>query len=263
MKKRENVEEFKCSWNNPSANLNLLGDEIHVWRAHLDPTQGQIQRLEKFLSPDEQLKANRFYFERHRKRYIVVHGILRMILGRYLGLEPSQLVFSHGLHGKPALVPVGAGTRLQFNLSHSHELALYGVSRNFLIGIDLERINNRIDREALAKRFFSPCEYAAIRSLPGDQKEQAFFKIWTIKEAYLKATGQGLGKLKEVEVCLTRGQPTALVSTQGPYQQANHGWSAHLLTPAQGYAGCIVIDAYDLNAGHFCGFEAAALSKND
>jgi len=131
-------------------------------------------------------------------------------------------------------------------LSHSHELALYAIAHIPLVGIDLEHIRPMDKVEQLVKRFFSPREYAVICSLPDDQKQEAFFRAWTCKEAYLKAIGDGLPGLDGVEVSLTPGEPAALLSIQGN-EEAASGWSVYQLIPAPGYMAALAIEGRSWN----------------
>ncbi len=124
MIKRGNVEALECSWQQPPMRLDLYKDDIHLWRARLYRPQWQIQLMEKYLSPEEKQKANRFYFNRDRRCYISAHGLLRSSLGLYFGIDPDRVVFLPGTHGKPVLAPVGTDEILYFNLSHSFEMAL-------------------------------------------------------------------------------------------------------------------------------------------
>ena len=197
-------------WLSSPVDLTLSQDEVHVWRADLDLPAARLQQLVQSLSADEQVRAERFYFEQHRQRFIAGRGILRILLGRYLSVEPQQLRFDYTSSGKPALAKTG-DSRLQFNLSHSQGLALYAVTRDRQIGIDLEQLRPTADVEQIAQRFFSAQEYAAIQSLPPDQKLEAFFRYWTCKEAYLKATGDGLSQLERIEVEIIPGEPVKLL----------------------------------------------------
>jgi len=133
-------EELRRSWRPPPEDLALSSNDVHVWRASLDQLALRFQRLAQTLSADEQLRAERFYFEQDRRRFVVSRGLLRTILGCYLGIEPSRLQFCYGSRDKPALVETSGGGTLRFNLSHSQGLALYAVTRNREIGVDLERI---------------------------------------------------------------------------------------------------------------------------
>jgi 4'-phosphopantetheinyl transferase len=227
-------------WLPPPPDLTLSRDEVHVWQADLDPPASRLQQLAQTLSADEHSRAKRFYFEQHRQRFIAGRGILRTILGRYLGIEPRQLQFCYGPRGKPALAETSGGSILQFNLSHSQGLALYAVTRDRQIGIDLECIRSISDVEQIAKRFFSAREYAVISELPPNQKQEAFFRCWTCKEAYLKATGEGLAQLDRIEVLLTPGEPVTLLNVTGDLHTAQ-GWVLQELTPASGYLAALAV----------------------
>ncbi len=239
-------------WHSSRANLVLSADDVHVWRADLNVSESRIEQLAKTLSPDERQRADRFYFERDRKHFTAGRGILRTILGGYLNLEPAQLQFSYSSRGKPALANTDIEGTISFNLSHSNGLALYALARSRCVGIDLEHIRPMPEAEKLAKRFFSPREHAAIASLPAEQKQEAFFRAWTCKEAYLKAIGEGLTGLEQVEVSLTPGEPAVLLSIQGG-QQAASQWSLHHLTPAPSYMAALAIEGHgwSLNCFNF------------
>ncbi|MGQ4646377.1 4'-phosphopantetheinyl transferase superfamily protein [Lyngbya aestuarii] len=228
-------------WHPPPADLALSYADVHIWRAELDLSAGQIEQLTKTLSADEQQRANRFRFEQHRKHFIAGRGFLRAILSRYLNLEPTQLQFSYSSRGKPSLANTDNSGGLCFNLSHSNGLALYAVTRGQRLGIDLEHLRAMPDAEKLAKRFFCASEYAVINSLPPELKQEAFFNGWTRKEAYLKATGDGLAGLEQVEVSLNPTEPATLLSIQGNPEAASC-WSMYQLTPAPDYAAALVVE---------------------
>jgi 4'-phosphopantetheinyl transferase len=230
-----------CLWKPAPTDLVLSNTDVHVWRASLEQPEALIQQLAQTLSEDERSRASRFYFERDRKHFIIGRGLLRTILGRYLNIEPTQLQFCYSSRGKPALADVGDNSTLQFNLSHSHGLVLYGVTRDRKIGIDLEQIHPTSDVEKLAERFFSPRESATIRSLPPNQKQEAFFHAWTCKEAYLKAIGEGLAGLERVEVSLVPGEPVRLLSTEED-SLASSRWSVQVLMPAPNYIAALAVE---------------------
>jgi 4'-phosphopantetheinyl transferase len=220
-------------WLSAPTNLNVSPDEVHVWRFQLDCSEAQLQHLTQTLSSDEIARAERFYFPEHRQRFIAGRGILRTILGRYLGIAPDQVSFKYEPRGKPVLADTLNESGLGFNLSHSQSLALCAVTNKRLIGVDLENIRPMDDVEALAKRFFLPREYEFMRSLPDSQKQEVFFRYWTCKEAYLKATGEGLAKLEQVEISLT--------STEAATLQTSENWRLFELVPANNYLAAVVV----------------------
>ena len=134
------MKAFDSLWGLPPSDLALSSDHIHVWCASLDQPASCVQQFAQSLSADERVRAERFHFEQHRNRFIAGRGLLRMILSYYTGIEPSRLQFCYGSRDKPALVETSGGGTLRFNLSHSQGLALYAVTRNREIGVDLERI---------------------------------------------------------------------------------------------------------------------------
>ncbi|NJM71099.1 MAG: 4'-phosphopantetheinyl transferase superfamily protein [Scytonema sp. RU_4_4] len=226
-------------WLPASADLTLLQDEVHVWRIDLDRPETQLQHLSATLSSDEVCRAKRFYKELHRQRFIAGRGILRTILGRYLGIEPQQLQFCYEPSGKPVLADTLANSKLWFNLTHSQGLALCAVSCDRLVGVDLEYIRPISDVLALAKRYFSPGEYAVMCGLSPHQMQQVFFRYWTCKEAYLKATGVGLAQLEQIEVSLTPGQSAKLKTEQH--------WSLLELVPDNNSVAAVAVEGYGLN----------------
>jgi len=231
-------------WQSPPNNLMLSEDDVHIWRAQLDLPAAQIQQLLHTLSTDEQQRADRFYFDKDKNHFIAGRGLLRTLLARYLDLEAVQLKFAYSSRGKPTLATTSLGGKIDFNLSHSRGMALYAFTRNRQIGVDLEYIRSVSDVDQLAKRFFSPRESAVISSLRPDQKQEEFFKAWTGKEAYLKATGDGLAGLEEVEIVLNPGEPVALLSIQGD-QQAASDWCLSPLDPAPGYRAAVAVKGHD------------------
>ncbi|TVP57454.1 MAG: 4'-phosphopantetheinyl transferase superfamily protein [Nodularia sp. (in: Bacteria)] len=220
-------------WLSVPKNLTLLANDAHVWRINLDVSEAQRQNLLATLSSDEVSRANRFHFQEHRQRFIAGRGILRSILGRYLDIKPQQVLFDYQERGKPVLADTLAKSGLWFNLSHSQGLALCAVSYQGRIGIDLEYMRRMSDVEALAKRFFLPREYTLMRSLSPSQQQEIFFRYWTCKEAYLKATGEGLAQLEQIEILLSPTEPAQL--------QTSDNWSLFELTPADNYLAAVVV----------------------
>lgn len=232
-------------WSPPPQELALSSDDVHVWCASLEQPASRVEQLRQILSAEELSRADRFYFEQHKKRFIVGRGLLRTILGRYLGIEPSRVQFSYGAHGKPALEAIPGESTLQFNLSHSQDIALYGVTCDRLIGVDIEYIRPMSDAEQIVERFFAATENAVFRALPTTQKQEAFFNCWTRKEAYLKACGDGLARsLNHIEVSFIPGEPARLLSIEGSPSSAT-SWCLRDLAPASGYVAAIAVEGHD------------------
>ena len=233
------------SWDSPPKTLLLPNDAVHVWRTSLCVSATCLRIFENTLTADERARAERFYFQKHREHFIVGRGLLRHILSRYLEKEPDQLRFCYNSYGKPALIEEAGAEGLCFNLSHSHGVALYAVTRGREIGIDIEYFRPDVETKKLAERFFSPREAAALRALPEHLQKEAFFNCWTRKEAYIKADGKGLAiPLNAFDVSLTPGEPAALLSSQRHPQETSR-WVLQALDPEPGYAAALAVKGHD------------------
>jgi 4'-phosphopantetheinyl transferase len=227
-----------CTWPKAPAHPVLSGGEVHVWCASLDKPGEDYTSL---LSTEERARAQKFRFELDRQRFMVGRGLLRGILGRYLGIPAEILKFNYGEYGKPTLDLEQHEQTLNFNLSHSGGLALYAVTKTFEVGIDLELIHPIQYMQQVAERFFSSLEKAELAALPPDQKLEAFFAGWTRKEAYLKARGDGLVyPLDQISVSLSPENPAGLLITRDGPQELSR-WSLQSLTPANGYAAALAV----------------------
>jgi 4'-phosphopantetheinyl transferase len=235
------MTNWNSVWRDPPEHLELAGDAVHVWRGALDLEAEQIGRYWNSLSQDEKERADRFRFEQDRSRFIVAHGVLRGILGRYLGLEPAALRFQRRPNGKPELRPEFGGG-LRFNLAHSQGLALYAVTRDREVGVDLEYVRVDVARERIAEQFFSLGEVAVLRALPEADQMEAFFNCWTRKEAYVKARGDGLSlPLDLFDVSMAPGEPAVLLSTRDDPAEASR-WLLREISPGPGYKAAVAVE---------------------
>ena len=177
-------------WKTVSQAPPLQKDEVHVWRASLEEwSADEIERGLNILSSEEKARADRFLQAKHRERFITSHATLRVILTKYLPELWTPLRFHYNEYGKPHLANNSA---LQFNLSDSHSTALYAVARDQEVGIDVEYMGRDTRIDGIAERFFSPEESTAFQKLPVEERLAGFYRLWTLKEAYVKAIGQGL-----------------------------------------------------------------------
>jgi len=161
--------------------------ELHLWFTHLDKAVSE-EKNSMLLQADEIQRANRFRFAMHRRRFINARATLRSILSHYLNIIPQKIQISYSETGKPYL----PGAELHFNLSHSHELALFAFTYQTTVGVDLEKIREDYN-EDIAQRFFSAQEYEIFSKLLPQEKLIDFYRIWAGKEAVVKALGQGIG----------------------------------------------------------------------
>ena len=236
------MSDNKQSWNMSAAHIVLDLNEIHVWKASLEVPLNVANHLKGVLSPDECDRAKRFHFEKDRRHWIVAHGTLRLLLGRYLNVEANELQFATNDYGKPSLVQPPHKARLHFNLSHSGEIALYAFAYDRQVGIDVEHMKGSLDYEEVATHYFSAYECAVLRALPASLREEAFYTCWTRKEAYIKARGIGLSQpLDEFDVSLIPSEPAALLADRRD-PEAPGQWSLHTLAPEDRYTGALAVE---------------------
>ncbi len=162
-------------------------DSVHRWQAFLPDLLPKLHDYSLLLDSTEMERAKRFRFDLHRERFILSRAILRQILGLYCELSPKNILFERGPHGKPRLKQ----DVLQFNVSHSHDWAVYVLTNHTEVGVDIEKIEPHFN-EDVAKRFLSETEYAALASLPVSEKNRTFYRLWVGREAIIKMSGLGL-----------------------------------------------------------------------
>lgn len=194
-----------------------------------------IQQCRRFLAQDEIQPADRFYFEKHRRRFTVARAAVRQILGRYAGVAPEELVFSYGEKGKPKLSGRLKESAIRFNLSHSSEVALLAVAQGLTVGVDIELVNPEFATKEIAEHFFSANEVNTLRKLPPGPRAEAFFFCWTRKEAYIKALGEGLSvPLDSFDVTFGPGVPAALLQVRVDPSDVTR-WNMYDIEAATGY----------------------------
>jgi 4'-phosphopantetheinyl transferase len=188
-------------------------DEIHVWRISLDVSRPELQTLEAVLTPDEQLRANRFATDELRNRWMAGQGALRMILGVYSDISASDVAFTANDYGKPQLARAASPV---FNLSHTDGRAFAAVALCGLLGIDAETERPDVDWVGISRHYFSPAEADEIAALPPDQRLRAGYACWTRKEGYVKALGVGLhAALDAFQVSVLPNESPRLVRVLG------------------------------------------------
>ena len=227
------------SW--PPVEWRLGPAAVHLWTSSLDASPADLSALKKTLSPQEMKRAQQFRFEKDRNRFIAGRGLVRSLLGRYLQLRPADLEFAEGPHGKPFLSGALAESRLHFNLAHSENRVLIGLTRVGIIGVDIERIRPLDGVDELVGRFFSTREKSAFQKLPPKRRSAAFFRLWTRKEAWLKGTGEGLGQLSKVaEVSFLPTKPEQSIILPDD-RQSGACWIVQDLKSSRGFAAAMAI----------------------
>lgn len=237
----------EVDWTIAEDRLDCRADQVHVWLASLARSEAELNRLRQTLSQSERDRCTRLARSTDHDWFTAAHGILRDILSRYLGTKPACLTFSSGTHGKPALAREGGATAdLRFNLSHSNGYALYAVTLNREVGIDLEYLLRPVDGVALARRFFSRQECDALALLPGESKTRRFFEYWTCREAFVKARGTGLRfPLNELQVILPTHGAGATVQHPSTDLEASRCF-LYPFAPLQDFVGALAIEGADL-----------------
>ena len=223
----------------------LTATDLHIWCASLEGSLDERSHFLSMLSPTEKARADRFYFERDRSRYIFGRGILRTLLGGYLGMEEHKINITYDQDGKPAVESSFRDKTLQFNLSHSNVWAVYIFGLDRLVGIDIEHIRPLQDADDFAERFYSPRERELINSLSGDKKWDAFYKLWTCKEAFLKAKGTGLTvPINHAEISLSADGSARLVFVAGHSKPAAL-WRIETFHPVLDYQAAIAVEGHN------------------
>lgn len=172
---------------NPLNTQNCILNEarIDLWQFSLG---NELENTSQLLNSEEQARADRFYFNKHKRRFSTARAGMKIILARYLNMEPEHIEFTYNAHGKPEIIN---SAKLQFNLSHSEDLALLAVGKGFPIGVDVEKYSAR-PYKGIAKSLFSDQEYEEFIKVPRALIPTIFFHVWSQKEAFIKASGLGL-----------------------------------------------------------------------
>ncbi len=228
-------------WPSPPLRISLPPGTVDVWAWDYVRSADDLQAQIALLSPDEQIRMNRFVYPVDRTRFAVSHAALRRLLARYAGVAPSSLLFETNEYGKPHLATAGALPALRFNMSHTSSIALLAVASDLSVGVDVEEIRPMEDE--VAERYFSTRERAELKHLTGEDWLEGFYHAWTRKEAILKAESIGLsGKLDAFDVSLTPGERAAVLEAR-PAAGFTAPWHLVELRPANGFIGALAASA--------------------
>jgi 4'-phosphopantetheinyl transferase len=212
-----------------------LQHEVHVWLARPEPwpLPRLADRYDTVLSEEERQRYQRFYFEHDRKHYLAAHAMLRLALGHYLGRPPEQLHFTQGPNGKPRLAPQSGQLPLHFNLSHTRGMVACMLTLERDCGIDVEGIRSMKQMDGVAETVFSASELAYLANRDEASRLAAFFTLWTLKEAYIKATGLGMSApLRQISI-----DPDGLrIRDESRPAHESQDWLVDSWQPAPGHA---------------------------
>ena len=232
----------KRLWTTPPNNPVLEANAVHVWRATLDAGETYALSAREMLSRDERARADRFLRPEHGRRFTLGRAVLRALIARYVDTTPGSLVFTYNEQKKPSLKDDFAKEKLQFNVSNSGGIGLFAFTRNRAIGVDVEAIEEGLELEKIARRYFSPFEVEQLFGLPENKRVNAFYQCWTRKEAYIKARGGGLAiPLNSFDVSLVPGQTPRLLRSDDLAVPLGI-WNLRELKPAEHFAGALAVE---------------------
>jgi len=216
-----------------------LSKEIHLWVLNLKQPYYTFQNLKKLLNEEEKFKLNRYIFNSDKKRYVVSHGFLKKIIGKYLDINPNDVSFRISSLGKPRLDETLKPINFEFSMAHSHELAIYALTKGRRVGVDIEYIHRKIDHMKIASKFFTKKERGILKTLPEHQRKKAFYNCWTRKEAFIKTFDEKLLDFQEFEVTIIPGEAPQIINIEGYPMESTH-WYMISFSPAESYVGALV-----------------------
>jgi 4'-phosphopantetheinyl transferase len=239
-------------WQIAPGELSLPSNRIDVWKLGLDTPEPRGRAPLELLSPDEVSRAERFHFPRDRMRFVKCRAALRDTLGRYMSLHPAEIRFRYEKNGKPEIADARKSNGLRFNVSHSAGMAVIAVASGRAVGVDIEKFDREVDCLEVAQRFFSKRECEALLTVPSSDRQRAFFACWTRKEAFLKATGEGISySLAEFSVSVAPDDPARLEEVEtDPYAVSR--WSLKNLHPTAGYLGTLAFEGTSCWVERWC-----------
>lgn len=225
----------------------LLRQRVRVRLIETDRLLPRLAEFMSLLSAEERERAARFAVDHARRNFVVTRAALRMWLSQELGVSAQAITFRYDAKGKPFL-DGGGGSVATFNVSHSGDRSLIALANSVRVGVDIERVDDGRDLCAIARACWSPPEQKILDRADPREAARLFYRIWTRKEAVLKASGQGI----------TGGLQTPDVSAGLPEESSPHGFAVPLaqatwhvadLFPASGYAGALAVEVIPGTAG--------------
>ena len=223
--------------------LQKLGSEVHVWlatpEAITDPVR--LAYYAAILSPQERARHQRFHFEKDRHSFLVSHALVRKVLSRYVDVAPAEWQFSAGRHGRPEIAGPAGVPALRFNLTHTAGLTGCLVTLDADCGIDAELITGRGNLQAIAEKMFADAELVALNKLDGRAFLERFFIFWTLREAYCKALGVGLGFSKKNYVFETGSDDGVKIRFDAPASDSGRHWQFTILRPGADHVAAVAI----------------------
>jgi len=223
----------------------LKSGTVDLWSSSLDADASVLEYCRACLSEEERARAARFVRPDDQLRFTLARGGLRVVLARYLGVEPAALRFQPGPTGKPALLDHQGGPHvLRFNLSHSHGRMLVAIAKGQDVGIDLEQVRGNLEPLKLAERFYTQTEYETIKCRSAAGHACQFYRLWVAKEAVLKAQGAGIAALQHCEILVSDSSSRASVRLSGD-SALQPGWTVQWLSCGEDWQGAVSAFGHD------------------
>ena len=215
----------------------IAANELHVWIVHFSHSADDLAVYSTLLTPEERDRAERYRIGPVREQFVICRGTIRRLLGGCLGVAAHLVPITYAGNGKPVL----AGGQLTFNVTHTTGLGLLAIGSTSL-GVDVERVREIPDRDALVERFFAPAERQAYRNLPIEKRGRAFYRGWVCKESVIKAAGASMQSLDGFDVELDPDRPPAVLLARHA-MIASASWAVQDWIPAEGYVAAIAADS--------------------
>ncbi len=246
---------LKWVFNHKESDLTLVENEIHIWNIDLDSISNQKYLLEKILSEDEIVRANKFQFDIDKERFICSRGLLRLSINFYSKIPVRDISFTLNEFGKPRLADEQNNYWLNFNISHSKNMFCLAFSRDKTIGVDIEIIKPITDYFQIASKFFSDSEVEQLKSFTENERLEGFYSCWTSKEAVIKLLGQGLSfPLKEFDVRIKKLEVGETYQYTIQIKNYNKTILIELFKPREDLYGACAVNSDSIQA-LYCMFE--------
>lgn len=243
-------KSWASKWKVQSKPVILQNNEVHIWLVDIKNNVHDLEFYCKLLFAEELDQANRFHFEKDRIRHVITHGILRLLISRYLGIKPDEILFTYNKRRKPEIVNK-SNKKLCFNLSHSGNYILFAFSWDRKLGIDIELEKQIKDADGIIERFCSEHEKKEYFSFPPESRSKIFFNCWTRKEAYIKARGDGLYfPLENFSVSIDPLKPPLLLEVKDEPHEKEH-WYFHDIIADKDYSSCLAIESKEIEILYF------------
>jgi 4'-phosphopantetheinyl transferase len=228
------------------ASGSLTHQEIHLWFVFCDEITDTalLDRYWQLLCADERAQQLCFHFPADRHRFLCTRALVRTVLAKYLPLSPEDLRFTRDEYGRPHIAnPEPAVADVSFNISHTRDLVMVGVTSHSALGVDTENVFEQASYLELAEHYFSPTEASALRATPVASQRERFFHYWTLKESYIKALGHGLSIPLDRFSFHLHGDVVALEVSAELHD--THTWDCWLIAPSPDHVAAVCAQRID------------------